>query len=147
MTYLIEISSANLSRLKLKYGYVFQDLDDLLTKYSVDPESDPHLSETSSAESTNEKSLSSNVKTHFLNGILDLQKKFEIYLSQIPVIGFNAGKYDINLIKEQIMLYVASNYPEKDIHTMKKRKFLPSNFYYFCTFLIILLLGVLIVNF
>ena len=78
------------------------------------------MTETSSTESTNEKSLSSNVKTHFLNRILDLQKKFEIYLSQIPVIGFNLGKYKINLIKEEIMLYVASNYPEKDIHTIEK---------------------------
>ena len=65
MTYLIEISSVNLSRLKLKYDYVFQDLDDLLTKYSADPESDPDLSDTSSTESTNEKSLSSNVKLIF----------------------------------------------------------------------------------
>ena len=97
MTYLIEISSANLSRLKLKYDYVFQNQDDLLTKYSADPESDPDLSDTSSTESTNEKSLSSNAKTHFLNRILDLHKKFEIYLSQIPVIGFHSAKYDINL--------------------------------------------------
>ena len=119
MTYLIEISSTNLSRLKL-YDYVFQGLGDLLTKYSMDPENDQELSDTSSTESTNEKSLSFKVKTHFLNRILDLQKKFEIYLSQIPVISFNSGKYDINLIKEQIVLYVGSNYPEKDIHTIKK---------------------------
>ena len=117
MTYLIEISSSNLSRLKLKYDYVFQDLDDLLSKYTVDPESDSDFSDTSSTDSTNEESLSSNMKTHFL----DLQKKFEIYLSQIPVVGFNSGKYDINLIKEEIMLYIARNFPEKDIHIIKKK--------------------------
>ena len=120
MTYLIEISSSNLSRLKLKYDYVFQDLDDLLSKYTVYPESESDFSDTSSTDSTNEESLSSNTKTHFLNKILDLQKKFETYLSQIPVVGFNSGKYDINLIKEEIMLYIARNYPEKDIHTIKK---------------------------
>ena len=65
MTYLIEISSSNLSRLKLKYDYVFQDLDDLLSKYTVDPESDSDFSDTSSTDSTNEESLSSNTKTHF----------------------------------------------------------------------------------
>ena len=117
MTYLIEISSSNLSRLKLKYDYVFQDLDDLLSKYTVDPKSD---SDFSSTDSSNEKSLSSNTKTHFFNKILYLQEKFEIYLSQIPVVGFNSGKYDINLIKEEIMLYIARNFPEKDIHTIKK---------------------------
>ena len=57
MTYLFEISFTNLSRLKLKYDYVFQDLDDLLTKYSMDPESDSDFSDTSSTVSTNEKSL------------------------------------------------------------------------------------------
>ena len=66
MTYLIEISSTNLSRLKFKYDYVFQHLDDLLSKYTVDPESDSDFSDSSSTEFTNEKSLSSNTKTHFL---------------------------------------------------------------------------------
>ena len=97
MTYLIEISSFNLSILKLNYDYVFQDLDDLLSKYTVNPESDSDFSETSSTDSTNEESLSSNTKTHFFNKILDLQKKFEIYLSQILVVGFNSGKYIENL--------------------------------------------------
>ena len=86
----------------------------------MDPESYSDFSDTSSTESTNEESLSSKMKTHFFNKILDLQKKFEIYLSQIPVLGFNSGKYDINLIKEEIMLYIARNFPEKDIHTIKK---------------------------
>ena len=78
----------------------------------MDPESDSDFSDTSSTDSTNEESLSSNTKTHFFNKILDLQKKFKIYLSQIPVVGFNSGKYDIDLIKEEIMLYIARNFPE-----------------------------------
>ena len=120
MSYLNEISSANLTNLKIKYDYVFQHLDNLMAKYNLDPETDEEYSDTSFSESTNEGNLSSKSKTHFINRILDLQRKFEIYLSQIPVIGFNSGKYDINLIKEEIMLHVASNYPEKDIHTIKK---------------------------
>ena len=120
MSYLNEISSANLSRLKLQYDYVFHDLDDLMEKYSTGAESDQESSDSTSSESTNENSLSSKAKTHFLTRILDLRRDFETYLTQIPVIGFNAGKYDINL-KEEIMLYVASNYPEKDIHSIKKK--------------------------
>ena len=92
-----------------------------MMKYNTDPESDQDFSDTSSTGSSYEKnSFSSKAKTHFLSRIVDLQQKFELYLSQIPVIGFNSGKNNINLIKEDIMFYIASNYPEKDNHTIKK---------------------------
>ena len=65
-------------------------------------------------------SLSCKTKTRFLSTIPNLQQKFELYLSQIPVIGFNSGRYNLNLIKEEIMLYIVSNFPEKDIHTIRK---------------------------
>ena len=127
MTYLIEISSANLRRLQVKYDYVFRELDDLMMKYNVDPESDQDFSDTSSTESSNKNSLSSKAKTRFLSRIVDLQQKCELYLSQIPVVGFNSGKNDINLIKEDIMFYVASNYPEKRYSNNYKGKFLSDN--------------------
>ena len=120
MSYLNEVSSSNLSRLKLQYEYVFNDLDDLMEKYSTSTESDEESSDTTLSNSTNDNSLSSKTKSHFLSRILDLRRDFETYLSQLPVIGFNSGKYDLNLIKEEIMLHVASNYPGKDIHTIKK---------------------------
>ena len=120
MAYLNEVSSSNLSRLKLQYEYVFNDLDDLMEKYSTSTESDEESSDTTLSTSTNDNSLSSKTKTHFLSRILDLRRDFETYLSQLPVIGFNSGKYDLNLIKEEIMLHLASNYPGKDIHTIKK---------------------------
>ena len=116
--YLNEVSSTNLS--KLQYEYVFNDLDDLMDIYSTNTESDEDSSDSTLSNSTNENSLSSKTKSHFSTRILDLRRDFETYLSQIPVIGFNSGKYDINLITEEIMLHVASNYPEKDIHTIRK---------------------------
>ena len=36
------------------------------------------------------------------NSILRLRKKFEAYCKQLPVIGFNSSRYDLNLIKHQI---------------------------------------------
>ena len=120
ISYLNHISSANLSRLKLQYEYVFYELEELMEKYSTGVESNEESSDSTSSESTNKNSLFSKAKTHFLTRIVDLRRDFETYLSQIPVIGFNSGKYDINLIKEEIMLYIASNYPDKDIRTIKK---------------------------
>ena len=47
-------------------------------------------------------------------------KEFDKYLSQVPVIGFNSGKYDLNLVKRQIMLYITDHYQENEIFTIKK---------------------------
>ena len=47
-------------------------------------------------------------------------KEFDKYLSQIPVIGFNSSKYDLNLVKKQIMLYITAHYQENEIFTIKK---------------------------
>ena len=47
-------------------------------------------------------------------------KEFDKYLSQVPVIGFNSGKYDLNLVKRQIMLYITGHYQEDEIFTIKK---------------------------
>ena len=96
ISYLNHISSANLSRLKLQYEYVFYELEELMEKYSTGVESNEESSDSTSSESTNKNSLFSKAKTHFLTRIVDLRRDFETYLSQIPVIGFNSGKYDIN---------------------------------------------------
>jgi len=45
-----------------------------------------------------------------LNQLNSLRNKFERYCSEIPVLGFNSGRYDINLIKSKI---IASLHMEK----------------------------------
>ena len=74
MSYLNEISSANLSRLKLQYDYVFHELEDLMEKYSTGAETDQESSDSSSSEFTNENSLSSKAKTLFYLEYLILEK-------------------------------------------------------------------------
>ena len=60
------------------------------------------------------------IASHFISSINDIRKKFEIYLCQLPVVGFNSGKYDINLIKREIMLFISENYKDNEILTIKK---------------------------
>ena len=40
------------------------------------------------------------------NQLLDLQQQFERYVNTLPVLGFNSGKYDLNLIKSYLLPYL-----------------------------------------
>ena len=94
--------------LKERYDYVYHELGALKEQYSH---------ESDKLESEFEESVSdSKVRAHFANVVTTMIKEFDKYLSQVPVFGFNSGKYDLNLVKRQIMLYI----------TIKKMKYLPS---------------------
>ena len=41
-------------------------------------------------------------------------------MGQILVIGFNSGKYDLNLIKKEIIAYLFRSYNQNEIYTIKK---------------------------
>ena len=60
------------------------------------------------------------IVSHFISSINEIRKNFEKYLCQLPVVGFNSGKYDINLIKREIMLYISENYNDNEKFTIKK---------------------------
>ena len=60
------------------------------------------------------------IASHFILTINDIRKKFENHLCQLPVVGFNSGKYDINLIKKQIMMFISERYKDNEIFTIKK---------------------------
>ena len=47
----------------------------------------------------NEKIIGNKI---MFNSISRLRNKFETYCKQLPVIGFNSSRYDLNLIKQQI---------------------------------------------
>ena len=50
------------------------------------------------------------ISTQFLqiqkNQLLEIQQHFERYVNTLPVFGFNSGKYDLNLIKSYLLLYL-----------------------------------------
>ena len=58
-----------------------------------------HQNEVNDETSTNcNKTMLSQLKT--------IQNKFEKYCSEIPVLGFNSARYDINLVKAKILKYL-----------------------------------------
>ena len=121
MEYLNEINEVYANNLKIKYKYVFDALDQLIERYS-------DTNEYKEDQETNETDMSENIHpkiaSHFISSINDIRKKFEIYLCQLPVVGFNSGKYDINLIKREIMLFISENYKDNEILTIKKNSYI-----------------------
>ena len=117
MEYLNEISEINANNLKMKFKYVFEAFDELLERYSV-------INENEEEQETLETDISANthpkIVSHFISSINEVRKNFEKYLCQLPVLGFNSGKYDINLIKKEIMLFISENYNDNEIFTIKK---------------------------
>ena len=67
-----------------KWCHVFENLSGLINKW----------------ETRNDEKSTFN--TTMVNKMKYILHKFEIYASQIPVLGFNSAKYDINLIKKDI---------------------------------------------
>ena len=61
-------------------------------------------------ECIEEEEEEANMSTHFLqkkkSQLLDLQQYFERYINTLLVFGFNSGKYDLNLIKSYLLLYL-----------------------------------------
>ena len=47
-----------------------------------------------------------NVKKNILKDIYNLECNLQKYISEFPVIGFNSGKYDLNLVKKKIMKHL-----------------------------------------
>ena len=46
-------------------------------------------------------------------------KKLSKYVSYVPILGFNSGKYDINLCIKEFMLELVKRHPAKDIFAIK----------------------------
>ena len=115
MDYLNEISEVNANNQKYKYKYVFDSLDQLIERYS-----DTSEIEIEEDRENKERDIHPKIASHFILTINDIRKKFENYLYQLPVVGFNSGKYDINLIKKEIMMFISEAYKDNEIFTIKK---------------------------
>ena len=89
-----------------RYSSLILQLDELIERYESSQTQD---SDSESNESTNHVLNENQGSNPFIN----LKKEFERYFKQIPVLGFNSGKYDFNLIKKQIMAYIAYTYKQR----------------------------------
>ena len=102
-----EISKVCYEIMKERYEFVYHELEVLKDQYSQESDSESEEADTK-------------FKSHFANVIITMNKEFDKYISQLPVIGFNSGKYDLNLVKRQIMLYITAHYQDNEIFTIKK---------------------------
>ncbi|KAK3725758.1 hypothetical protein QZH41_001057 [Actinostola sp. cb2023] len=41
--------------------------------------------------------------------LVKLKEKLEVYLQELPVLGFNNGRYDLNMVKEFLLPYLVKN--------------------------------------
>ena len=51
----------------------------------------------------------------------NLAEKLNAYLDELPVLGLNSGKYDLNAVKEFLFLYLIEHHPIK-VHCQEKQQ-------------------------
>ena len=110
MTYLSEISASNKEEMDEKYNFILMQLDNLIHKYT----------NTDTQTEGADKESKSKIWLHIDKSLCSVKQELLKYISQLPVIGFNSGRYDINLIKKDIIGYITAKYQETDIYTIKK---------------------------
>ena len=100
---------------EMKFKYVFDAFDELIERYS-------DITEYEEDQDTVERDMTANIHpkivSHFISSINEVRKNFKKYLCQLSVVRFNSGKYDINLIKRKIMLFISENYNDNEIFTI-----------------------------
>ena len=110
------ISIAACKQMSSKYFHVLYELDELIQKYKEegkevdsDFESEDWEEEVESDESDSESDVvftpNRKILSHFISNIQQVKKEFLTYITQLPVIGFNSGRYDLNLIKTDILIF------------------------------------------
>ena len=79
-----------------------------------------------------EEEEEADMSTHFLqmkkSQLLDLQQYFERYIKTLLVFGFNSGKYDLNLIKSYILLYLIHERDFQSTLIIKKNHYVSFKF-------------------
>ena len=96
MKYIEEIQERSYEESCLKFTEVFQALDDAIIDQELIEEefADKHFS---------------NPVMYKARSLSKLQTLFESYLATIPVIGFNSGSYDLNVMKGPLLKHLHDN--------------------------------------
>ena len=58
-------------------------------------------------------------RTPVLSQLKDLRNSMELYCHQLPVLGFNSSKYDLNLLKTQL-IFQLNPAEDKSFHVIRK---------------------------
>ena len=79
-----------------------------------------------------EDSEEADMSTQFLriqkNQLIDLKQRLERYVNTLPVFGFNSGRYDLNLIKSYLILYLIRDKEQKTSVIKKANDFISFKF-------------------
>ena len=100
ITYLLEISSTVHTELEQSWTPILQQLDPMLSEYK-------------NYNFLNQTEMRDHLRTHLIAKIMDLKAKIKSYITQLPVIGFNSDKYDINFIKRHLISTLQKHVDEK----------------------------------
>ncbi|VDI68728.1 Hypothetical predicted protein [Mytilus galloprovincialis] len=118
---MFEIYETVIELSEMKWGWVKQELNKTIQRWSE--EGDFNQDEDASIDEDDEDNQPPEGDQSILNGqkIMENQLKslygqLEGYMTQIPVLGFNSGKYDINLIKQKLAMFL-------DMHVEEDRPF------------------------
>ena len=104
VAYMNEIAARVYELAEDKWGWVLEAIDEVIKKDTIDREQLEEEEEDSSEDELDDRDPESpKMKSHPL---VKIYGEMESYMSQIPVIGFNSAKYDLNLIKSCIAKYL-----------------------------------------
>ena len=86
--------------IKIKLSSILEQLNHRHSQRErvIDFDDDEYFNDTAE-----EKELSTQFLQIQKNQLIDLQEHFERYCNTLPVFGFNSAKYDINLIKSNLL--------------------------------------------
>ena len=103
INYLTEVSQHAETLLMDTYQPILHEIDELLKKARKDGEVD--------AEDTDEEDLDEEEKTEKKHPLENLKQALLNWLRELPVLGFNSSKYDINMIKSTLMPVLLKDHP------------------------------------
>ncbi|KAJ8031107.1 hypothetical protein HOLleu_27721 [Holothuria leucospilota] len=101
LCYLTEISEKSATLLRETYGPYIQEIE---SRIAAEKEAFEELRE--------KREKNAKPRQHYLQVLYD---KLLAYLNELPVLGFNSGKYDVNSVKQHLFPWLVENDPLKFI--------------------------------
>ena len=117
----IEVETA----IKIKLSSILQQLNQRHSQRErvIDYDNDEYFNDTAE-----KKELSTQFLQMQKNHLIDLQEHFERYYNTLPVFCFNSAKYDINLIKSQLLPNLVNERQIEPAFIRKANQFVPFKF-------------------
>ena len=79
-------------------------------------------------EDTEETDMSTQFLRMQKNQLIDLKQDLERYVNTLPVFGFNSRRYDLNLIKSYLILYLINDKEAEPMVIKKANDFISFKF-------------------